>query len=141
MTRTTLELLNWWRRDGRQQRLFFAQLEAAETIIFLSEARAGSAAGHRRSARRAERRSRRPRATRLPALRVQDGDGLGKTTVMGMLAAWSILNKVNERADGRFSDVGARRLPERHDPQPARELDPALARRASIARATWCRRT
>ena len=31
--------------------------------------------------------------------------GTGKTTVMGMLAAWSILNKVNDRADARFSDV------------------------------------
>ena len=29
----------------------------------------------------------------------------GKTTVMGMLAAWSILNKVNDRSDGRFSDM------------------------------------
>ncbi len=29
----------------------------------------------------------------------------GKTTVMGMLAAWSILNKVNNRSDVRFSDV------------------------------------
>ena len=35
-TRMTLELLNYWRRDGRQHRLFFAQLEAAETIVFLS---------------------------------------------------------------------------------------------------------
>jgi type III restriction enzyme len=39
VTRTTLELLGWWQRDGRQQRLFFAQLEAAETIIVLREAR------------------------------------------------------------------------------------------------------
>ena len=31
--------------------------------------------------------------------------GSGKTTVMGMLAAWSILNKVNARVDARFSDV------------------------------------
>ena len=31
--------------------------------------------------------------------------GSGKTTVMGMLAAWSILNKVNDRGDARFSDV------------------------------------
>src|SRR3972149_7375665 len=40
VTRTTLELLQWWRRDGREKRLFFAQLEAVETIIFLMEARA-----------------------------------------------------------------------------------------------------
>ena len=31
--------------------------------------------------------------------------GAGKTTVMGMLTAWSILNKVASRGDKRFSDV------------------------------------
>ena len=40
VTGTTLELLAYWRRSGREKRLFFAQLEAAETIIFLAEARA-----------------------------------------------------------------------------------------------------
>ena len=39
VTGVTCELLNYWRREGRQHRLFFAQLEAAETIIFLKEAR------------------------------------------------------------------------------------------------------
>src|SRR5208337_1946463 len=39
VTRTTLELLQWWNRDGRERRLFFAQREAVETIIFLAEAR------------------------------------------------------------------------------------------------------
>ena len=38
-TSTTTELLQYWRRDGRKFRLFFAQLEAIETIIFLTEAR------------------------------------------------------------------------------------------------------
>src|SRR5215208_2540311 len=36
-TRTTLDLIRQWRRDGRQQPLFFAQVEAAETLIFLKE--------------------------------------------------------------------------------------------------------
>ncbi|MGH9829212.1 MAG: restriction endonuclease, partial [Blastocatellia bacterium] len=40
VTRTTLDLLNYWRREGRHHRLFFAQLEAAEAIIFLNEVRA-----------------------------------------------------------------------------------------------------
>ncbi len=39
-TRTTLELLSYWNREGRERRLFFTQQEAAETIIFLVEARA-----------------------------------------------------------------------------------------------------
>ncbi len=40
VTRTTLDLIKWWTRDGREKRLFFAQLEAALTVIFLVEARA-----------------------------------------------------------------------------------------------------
>jgi len=39
VTRTTMELIQHWRREGREFRLFFAQLEAAETLIFLVEAR------------------------------------------------------------------------------------------------------
>ena len=31
--------------------------------------------------------------------------GSGKSTVAGMLAAWSILNKVADRGDARFSDT------------------------------------
>jgi len=31
--------------------------------------------------------------------------GSGKTTVMGMLCAWSILNKIANRSDSRFSDI------------------------------------
>ena len=31
--------------------------------------------------------------------------GSGKTTVMGMLAAWSILHTVTNRSDARFSDA------------------------------------
>ncbi len=107
VTRTTLELLQWWRREGREplKRQFFAQIEAAETIIFLKEARADyrqgidippdepsdeqKAAGHAGFLRHA----------------CKMATGTGKTTVMGMLAAWSILNKVNDKSDGRFSDT------------------------------------
>ena len=104
-SRTTIDLLNYWRRDGRQHRLFFAQLEAAETIIFLTEARAdfrqgisvpldepgedGKDKGYKAFLRYA----------------CKMATGSGKTTVMAMLAAWSILNKVNNRSDARFSDV------------------------------------
>jgi type III restriction enzyme len=100
VTRTTLELLQWWRRDGRETRLFFAQLEAAETIIFLREARADFLQGI--DVPRDD-----PGDGRNGFLRFASkmATGTGKTTVMGMLAAWSILNKVNDRSDARFSDV------------------------------------
>jgi type III restriction enzyme len=99
-SRTTLDLIRHWRRDGREQRLFFAQVEAAETIVFLKEARSDLLQG-----------------VDVPPEIVPEGvhaferyackmaTGSGKTTVMGMLAAWSILNKVAARADARFSDV------------------------------------
>ena len=38
-TQVTKELLRYWSRADRPRRLFFCQLEAAETIIFLNEIR------------------------------------------------------------------------------------------------------
>ena len=65
--------------------------------------------------------------------------GAGKTTVMGMLAAWSILNKVNDRNDARFSDVVLVVCPNVTIREPAARTGPrARARRASTAPATWC---
>jgi type III restriction enzyme len=37
VTRTTRLLLDYWQDEGRFRRLFFAQIEAAETAIFLTE--------------------------------------------------------------------------------------------------------
>lgn len=105
VTRTTHELLQWWRRDGREQRLFFAQLDAAETIIFLAEARPDFCQGIDipQEELSAEKRGQGFSGFRRYACKMATGSG--KTTVMGMLAAWSILNKVNDRGDARFSDV------------------------------------
>ena len=64
--------------------------------------------------------------------------GAGKTTVMGMLAAWSILNKVNDRSDARFSDVVLVVCPNVTIRSRLRELDPQKAKPASTARATLC---
>lgn len=104
-SRVSLDLLHHWSAPDREQRLFFCQREAAETVIFLVEGRAdyrqgltipwdepgpdGQAAGYR------------------PFLRYacKMATGTGKTTVMAMLIAWSILNKVTDRGDKRFSDT------------------------------------
>ncbi len=106
LTRTTLELIEWWTREGRKQNLFYAQLEAALTVIFLKEGRQDFLQGITI-----------PRDEPSDEARQSDGytgferyackmaTGTGKTTVMGMLAAWSILNKVNDRGDSRFSDT------------------------------------
>ena len=60
--------------------------------------------------------------------------GSGKTTVMGMLAAWSILNKLNNRSDARFSDAVLGRVSQRDDPRSGwRNLNP-VREEASIYR-------
>ena len=100
VTRTTMELLRYWHRDDRQHRLFFAQLEAAETIIFLAEARADFLQG---IAIPLDQPDSEVRAFRRYACKM--ATGTGKTTVMGMIAAWSILNKMADRSDARYSDT------------------------------------
>jgi type III restriction enzyme len=125
VTRTTSELLSLWRRTDRQQRLFFAQVEAAETIIFLREARSDYLQGMQI-----------PLDEPAPEFRSDDfspwtryackmATGSGKTTVMAMLSAWSILNKVNDRANGRFSDAVLVICPNITIRDRLRELDPA----------------
>ena len=106
ISRVTAELLAWWERDGRDPRLFFAQKEAVETIIFLTEARADFLHGHDDPARRSERPER--RAQGYPGFErrcCKMATGTGKSTVAAMLAAWSILNKQADRGDARFSDT------------------------------------
>ena len=105
VTRTTLELVQWWTREGRDKRLFFAQVEAALTVIFLKEARGDFLQGITvpRDEPSDERKAEGFSGFQRYACKMATGSG--KTTVMGMLAAWSILNKVNDRSDARFSDV------------------------------------
>jgi type III restriction enzyme len=128
VTRTSLELLQHWRREGREdrKRLFFAQLEAAETIIFLVEARADFR--HGIEIPRDEPSDDRKAEGFAGFLRYacKMATGSGKTTVMGMLAAWSILNKVNDRSDGRFSDVVLVVVPNVTIRDRCHEIDPEL---------------
>ncbi|NEI28466.1 MULTISPECIES: BPTD_3080 family restriction endonuclease [Rhizobium] len=123
----TKELLELWRSNDRMQRLFFAQIEAVETIIFLVEAKdiyhkglpempkdepglEAKTAGVRAFARYA----------------CKMATGSGKTTVMGMLTAWSILNRVASPRDDRFSDTVLIVCPNVTIRERLQELDPAL---------------
>jgi type III restriction enzyme len=105
VTRTTLELLQYWQRDGRQHRLFFAQREAAETIIFLREARTDFLQGVEIPSDEPGEDKQTDGYQGFRRYACKMATGSGKTTVMAMLAAWSILNKVNTRSHLRFSDV------------------------------------
>ncbi len=117
-------MLRWWGREGRQRPLFFAQREAAETIIFLTEARADFLQGINvpRDEPRDDQKGQGFKSFLRYACKM--ATGAGKTTVMAMLAAWSILNKINSRNDGRFSDVVLVVCPNVTIRGRLRELDP-----------------
>ena len=124
-SRTTLELLHYWRREGRQYRLFFAQLEAAETVIFLKEARADFRQGITVPLDEPSDDRKADGFGAFERLACKMATGGGKTTVMGMLAAWSILNKVHDRSNGTFSDVVLVVCPNVTIRNRLAELDPA----------------
>ncbi len=120
------ELIAYWRRDGRQQRLFFAQIEAAETAIFLREARADYRQGLAIPRDEPGDEARLAGYTGFERLACKMATGGGKTTVMGMVAAWSIPNKVQAKANATFSDVVLIVCPNVTIRDRLRELDPAL---------------
>lgn len=120
-SRVTLELLKYWTREERQQRLFFAQIEAAEAVIFLTEARGDFLQGI--TVPRDE-----PNAGPSNFLRYacKMATGAGKTTVMAMVTSWSILNKVTDRGNTKFSDVALVVCPNVTIRSRLAELDPEL---------------
>ncbi|MEK7837699.1 MAG: DEAD/DEAH box helicase family protein, partial [candidate division NC10 bacterium] len=124
VTRTTQELLDYWAREGRQHRLFFAQREAAETIVFLTEARADFLQGIQIALDEPSEDRKAEGHTAFRRYACKMATGTGKTTVMAMLAAWSILNKVNDRSNARFSDVVLVVCPNVTIRSRLRELDP-----------------
>ncbi|MFH1259096.1 MAG: DEAD/DEAH box helicase family protein [Elusimicrobiota bacterium] len=96
ITGVTRKLLQFWRdptQRDRGQRLFWCQLEAVETAVWLAEANPAEKQG-----------------IEIP----NDGSdwerqclklatGTGKTVVMAMLIAWQALNKLANTKDARYS--------------------------------------
>lgn len=92
-SKITLELLAYWEREGREKRLFFAQMEAAQTVIFLTEARADFLQGIQIPTDEPSDKQKAEGTQAFQRYACKMATGSGKTTVMGMLAAWSILNR------------------------------------------------
>src|SRR5207302_691548 len=87
----------------RERPLFFCQVEALETVIFLAEA-----AGKESGGSYLQNEIRRFNEDANPGLfRVAHkmATGTGKTVLMAMLIAWQTLNKAANPQDGRFSDA------------------------------------
>ena len=102
VTPTTRRLLEHWIDPERERKLFFCQIEALETAIYLTEC--ASRFNDQWIANRLV------DATDLynPGLSraaFKMATGSGKTVVMAMLIAWQTLNKLDNPQDTRFSDV------------------------------------
>ncbi len=95
VTGVTKRLLEHWndpeQREGR--RFFFCQLEAIETLIWLSEAPSSERVGIEISGDGGQ----------FTRLCTKMATGTGKTIVMSMLIAWHILNKAAYPQDKRYS--------------------------------------
>ena len=93
VTTITRNLIEHWKNPLKEPRLFFCQIEAIETLIWLVEA---------------------PETEKL-GLEIKNDGGLfqrlcskmatgsGKTVVMAMLIAWHVINKMTYPKDPRFS--------------------------------------
>jgi type III restriction enzyme len=99
-TCVTKELLAHWRADDRERRLFFCQIEAVETLIYLTEAAEKMADTKALNVIRAENAA---RNAGLPRMAAKMATGSGKTVVMAMVIAWQALNKLANPYDKRFS--------------------------------------
>ena len=128
-SKTTKRLLRHWWREDRLRRLFFCQLEAVETVLYLQEIlAAGKRTRWKQRLKPAEfetlREGRNPRPddwvakvaqhpkladlpadpgrAPIPRYACKMATGSGKTVVMAMLVAWAFCNRGTNPADPRY---------------------------------------
>jgi len=102
VTSATRQLLQYWTNPDRERRLFFCQIEALETAIYLTEiADRQDGAWILRQLREANQAN----SALLNRVAFKMATGSGKTVVMAMLIAWHTLNKLATPQDARFGDA------------------------------------
>jgi len=102
VTRVTRRLLEYWTDPDRERKLFFCQVEAAETAIYLTEVANKYGDSWIENSLRQFNEDANPELYRM-AFKMATGSG--KTVVMAMLIAWHVLNKQVNPQDARFSDA------------------------------------
>lgn len=93
----TERLLKHWRDPAREKKPFFCQIEAVETVIWLTEV------ADKRYRERLESLNAEPNPE-LFRIAMKMATGSGKTTVMAMLIAWHAVNKARQPASRSFAD-------------------------------------
>ncbi len=102
ITKTTRQLLDYWQRGDREKKLFFCQVEALETAIFLTEV--ASKYGDAWIDNKLRDENKRANSI-LNRIAFKMATAAGKTVVMAMLISWQALNKLRDPQDARFSDA------------------------------------
>ena len=102
VTPVTKQLLNYWNNPDRERKLFFCQIEALETIIYITEvSKSYGDAWIQNELKEANTLSN----PGLERMAMKMATGSGKTVVMGMIIAWHTLNKKAAPTDARFGDA------------------------------------
>ncbi|MGC2424190.1 MAG: DEAD/DEAH box helicase family protein [Nitrospirota bacterium] len=102
VTRTTARLLEYWNNPERDKKLFFCQIEALETAIYITEVAKKYGDAWIENKLREVNEDANPLIFRT-AFKMATGSG--KTVVMAMLIAWQALNKLANPQDIRFTDT------------------------------------
>jgi type III restriction enzyme len=102
VTKTSAQLLDYWCNPSRDKKLFFCQIEAAETAIYITEVAGKYGDAWIENDLRRGNEDANPLLFRI-AFKMATGSG--KTVVMAMLIAWHALNKLANPQDARFSDA------------------------------------
>lgn len=101
VTSVTARLLQHWRDPRRDRRLFFCQIEALETLIYITEVARKYGDNWIENELRKANEDANPGLFRIAS---KMATGSGKTVVMAMLIAWQALNKMANPQDARFTD-------------------------------------
>ncbi len=102
LTRTSKDLLLFWTNQSRSKPLFYSQIEALETLMYINEV--AEKAGENwiiNEIKKANKKAN-PEIYRL-AFKMATGSG--KTVVMAMMIIYNTLNKIRYPQDTRFTDA------------------------------------
>ncbi|PIS29290.1 MAG: restriction endonuclease subunit R [Candidatus Marinimicrobia bacterium CG08_land_8_20_14_0_20_45_22] len=102
VTPTTARLIAYWTGPNREKKLFFCQIEALETVIYITEVAKKYGDTYLETKLQEANNTSNPG---LPRSAFKMATGSGKTVVMAMLIVWQTLNKQANPQDARFSDT------------------------------------
>ena len=102
LTKTSRDLLSYWTDETRENKLFFCQIEALETIMYVNEVAEKSGDSWMIGSLKKASEDANPGVYRI-ALKMATGSG--KTVVMAMIIAYHTLNKIRYPQDTRFADA------------------------------------